>query len=71
MLLPPVDLPLKCLSDAFGDTCSGCPIRTRFYVSRNPELTGWEDLLLIEIAKLANRKPAEAARPTALVCAAA
>lgn len=40
-------------------------------MSQNPELAGWEDSLLIEIVKLAKRKPAEAARPTALVHAAA
>lgn len=55
-------------SDAFGNTCSG--IRPRFYMSQNPELPVWDDVLLTEIAKPADRKPAEAAGATTLTCAA-
>lgn len=74
MLLPPVCLPFEMLegrSHALGDTCSGCPIRSRFNVFQNAELAGWEDTPLTEVVKLAERKPAEVAMPTASVHAAA
>ena len=58
-------------SDAFGDTRSGCLIRQRLYASQNSQLAGWEDVLLIDVVKLAERKPAEAASPAALALAAA